>query len=256
MTKSNIPPHIAKFISSQQMESLETQQCVIELGKALVKELEIEPGSDTLSRWLVHYIAELMVKLENAGEDQKSQLQQQCFESILTLWQHRSSFKSGHRPFESFEPILRTIAALDPENRNSYYQFWNQRELDESVLSDDVKQWTELAVGLDHAARTWIKFALDQATQHALDEKTSSWLSKAKGLPQDQELEVIIQLAGEASETIHDDNIKKLNCNKTKQFKEMLERLESFIEISDYIKTQLKNNIKILEQSLLDKSEA
>lgn len=182
------------------MENLETQQRVIELGKALVKELDIEPGNDTLSRWLVHYIAELMVKLENAEEDQKSQLQQQCFETILTLWQHRSSFKNGHRPFENFEPILRTLAALDPENRNSYYRFWNQRELDDSVLSDDVKHWTELAVGLDHAARIWIKFALDQATQHALDEKTSSWLSTAQGLLQDQELEVIIRLAGKTSE--------------------------------------------------------
>ena len=230
------------------MESLETQQRVIELGKALVKELEIEPGNDILSRWLAHYIAELIIKLENAEEERKGQLQQRCFETILTLWQNRASFRNGHRPFENFEPILRTLDALDPENRSSFYRFWNQRELDDSEFPDDVKHWTDLAVGLDNAARIWIKFALEQATQYALDEKSSSWLSKSAGLVQDRELEVIIQLVEEASAPNTDDNIKKFNSDMIKQFKEMLEKLDGFIEISEYIKTELKNKIKILEQ--------
>lgn len=230
------------------MESLETQQRVIELGKALVKELEIELGNDTLSRWLAHYIAELIIKLENAEQERKGQLQQRCFETILTLWQNRSSFRKGHRPFENFEPIFRALEALDPENRNSFYRFWNQRELDDSELSDDVKHWTDLAVGLDNAARIWIKFALEQATRHALDEKTRLWLSNAKELMQDQELKVIFQLAEEASASNTDDNIKKLNSDKINQFKEMIKKLDGFIEISEYIKAELKNKIKILEQ--------
>jgi hypothetical protein len=153
------------------MESLETQQRVIELGKSLVKELGNDLGNDTLSRWLAHYIAELITNLENVEEEQKVQIRQRCFETILTLWQYRSSFRNGHRPFENFEPIFRALEALDPENRNSFYRFWNQRELDDSEFPDDVKHWTDLAVGLDNAARIWIKFALEQATQHALDEK-------------------------------------------------------------------------------------
>ena len=54
----NIQPQIAKFISSQQMVSSEIQERAISLGKALVQELELEPGVDTLSRWMAHYVAE------------------------------------------------------------------------------------------------------------------------------------------------------------------------------------------------------
>ena len=80
------------------MELLETQQRVIDLGKVLVKELGFEPSYDTLSKWLAHYIAELITNLESEEGDKKIQSQQHCFETILTLWQHRSSFANGNRP--------------------------------------------------------------------------------------------------------------------------------------------------------------
>ena len=43
---------------------------VLDLGRALVEELGLDPGVDTLSRWMAHYIAELIedaetVKVEN-----------------------------------------------------------------------------------------------------------------------------------------------------------------------------------------------
>lgn len=95
------------------------QAKVIHLSKALVEKLKLEPGVDTLSRWMAHYIAELIAALENADDINKPQVQQKCFETILTLWQNRSSLPSGHRPFENFEPILKTLDALNPENSDS-----------------------------------------------------------------------------------------------------------------------------------------
>ena len=92
---------IAKFISSQRMASSEMRKRIINLGKALIEELGLDPGVDTLARWMAHYIAEQMTIAENATGDDKIEAEQHCFETILKLWQHRSSLPNGRRPFES-----------------------------------------------------------------------------------------------------------------------------------------------------------
>lgn len=232
------------------MESLEIQQRVIELGKALVKELDVEPGNDTLSRWLVHYIAELMVKLENADEDQKSQLQQRCFETILKLWQHRSAFENGHRPFENFENILKTLETLDPENPNPFYLFWHQNGSDDFEFPNDAKQWVDFALRLDYMVRVWINFALNQAVQTSLDEKSIEWLMKAKKLFPDQEIEVIIRLTEELLESTGIDDIKRNKLDKIDRFKSRLEELNVFIKLSQNVKKDVMNKLQNLEQSL------
>jgi predicted glycoside hydrolase/deacetylase ChbG (UPF0249 family) len=153
------------------------------LGKALIEELDLEPGVDTLSRWMAHYIAELLAKLENVKGDEKAQVQQHCFEIILTLWQHRSSYRDGHRPFENFEPIFKSLEALNPETPHPFYRFWQHEEKENlEFRADDVKHWIDMAKGIDGAARVWIKFAISQAAQKALDGKTSHWLNKSIGL--------------------------------------------------------------------------
>jgi len=233
------------------MEHSETQQRVIELGKALIKELNIEPGNDTLSRWLAHYIAELLTNLENDESDKKIQLQQQCFETILTLWQHRSSFANGRRPFENFELILRTLESLNPENPHSYYRFWQQQERDDSdSIASDIKNWTDMAVGIDNAARVWIKFAIDQAVRNALDEKTCSWIEKSVNFTPDpdEELEVIIQLAPESCAKVDSDDTKKINFKRIKQFEANLEKLDAFISFSETIRAEIISELKTLKE--------
>ncbi len=88
--KANINHPTAKFISSHKTDDSEMKEQVISLGKALVKELELEPGVDTLARWMAHYIAEQIAIAENATDDKKVEAESRCFETILKLWQHRS----------------------------------------------------------------------------------------------------------------------------------------------------------------------
>ena len=58
--KQDTDHRIAGFLSSQQMENSEIQKRIINLGKALVEEIGLDPGVDTLARWMAHYIAEQM----------------------------------------------------------------------------------------------------------------------------------------------------------------------------------------------------
>ena len=79
---------------------------VMALGRRLVCELGIEEATDTLGRWMAHYIAELMDVVENCPPEERGGAQRACFKAILELWSHRAEFPNGVRPFRELEPIL------------------------------------------------------------------------------------------------------------------------------------------------------
>ncbi|WP_443661983.1 hypothetical protein [Clostridium sp.] len=79
------------------------QKRIINLGKALVEELGLDTGVDTLARWMAHYIAEQMGIAKDAKETEKVKAERRCFETILMLWQHQSFISNGRRPFDSQE---------------------------------------------------------------------------------------------------------------------------------------------------------
>jgi hypothetical protein len=179
------------------MESSEIQKRIINLGKALVEELSLDPGVDTLARWMAHYIAEQMTIAKNATGDEKIKAEQRCFETILKLWQHRSSLPDGKRPFEDFEPIFQVLARLDPENPNPYF-YSNPKshsseteDIDKDL--DQVQMWLDIAQGIDQSARILLEYVFHQAALNATDEQLITWLESAFALsPRDGDISIII----------------------------------------------------------------
>ena len=97
------------------MESLETQQSVINLGKRLINNFK-DDEVDEITAWMCNYIAEKILLAEQTdNEDTK----QECFDTILKLWERHSSFPDGKRPFENLEPVLETLNSLNPSNQNT-----------------------------------------------------------------------------------------------------------------------------------------
>lgn len=225
------------------MEQSETQERVINLGKALVQELGLEPGVDTFSRWMAHYIAEQIATAENTTGDEKAKAQQCCFETILTLWQHHSSLPNGHRPFENFEPIFRALNGLDPDNPQPFYRFW-QKETDDELESpaSEIKEWIDLALGIDDAARVLIDFAIKQAAANAVDEKTSAWLMNAANLSDADDITIIRIISGDLDEQ-HSDNLLHLREQQKKSLKSKIEKLEAFLELSQTIRLELIDDL-------------
>jgi len=88
------------------MVNSETLVRAISLGKALVQELKLEPGVDTLSKWMAHYITEQIAIAETTTASEKIEADQQCFETILKLWKHRSSLPNNRYPFKNFKPLF------------------------------------------------------------------------------------------------------------------------------------------------------
>jgi hypothetical protein len=170
---------------------------IMNLGKRLVDELNLDPGVDTLGRWMAHYIAELIETAEKADDIDKAEAEQKCFDTILKLWDHRSSMPNGKRPFENFEPIFNVLEKLDPENKQSFYYSKNEKSLEPENLNKiekDLNHWLNVAEGIDRVARIWLEYVLEQAMLCATDEKTKEWLENSIVLQETYELSIISRL--------------------------------------------------------------
>jgi hypothetical protein len=229
------------------------QQRVFNLGKALVQELGLEPGVDTLARWMAHYVAEQMELAKSAAGDAKREAEQRCFETILTLWDHQSSWPSGRRPFESFESILRTLERLDPENRNTFFYrspvFPSPESGDTGESGDEVQQWLALALQIDEAARVLIEFVFQQAALAATNEKTIEWTENLAGLPTSADVSIIVHLAHLGAGNEHEEAEELENRLKKEKLMSRIGQLDVLIGFGQELRAGFVNQLENLTQN-------
>lgn len=214
---------------------------ILEIGKLLIKELGLEPGDNTLCRWMAHYIAELIEDAETATAEDRPKKLAKCAEMVLALWKHRHELPNGKRPFEDFEPIFRAIESLDPDNDTPRYFRAVRDPIDKTEESPECRKWLELADGLDYSAKLLIRYCLEQASQDALD-KSQEWvkLTEANGLEDRIEFPVIrfVTAEGElANESGTDERQRKL-------LEDRINRLNVFKNLADELASELRQKLK------------
>lgn len=169
--------------------SLTRSSAVLELGKKLVAQLDCE--DDLVASWMAHYIAQRIEEAEDASAEAKLAAEDACAKAILELWQYRSSLPSHLRPFGELEPIQRTLASLDVDRTDYRYHPTILREAATADADEDVKEWIELAIGLDYSARLLIQSALRAAAQRAASQ-AEPWVELAGRASADEGVERII----------------------------------------------------------------
>ncbi len=197
----------------------------------------MDPGVDTTARWMAHYIAEQIERAENSTGAEKKEAEERCVETILKLWKHRLSFPRGSRPFENFEPIIRTLARLDPENERHFF-FENRKEKKDGV-PEEVQKWLDIADGIDEAARVWLKYVLEQAALAATDDSTIEWLENSVALQEDDHFSVIFR-------DLHNDiwgEGQKQNEKKRKTIISRIKKLEAFSELNQLLLDEYRNEL-------------
>ena len=225
------------------MDSSETPHKIISLGRQLVAQLSVHDRTDIFSRWVAHYVAEQIAAIEISTGQEKAAAEKQCFDAILTLWSHRNKLPDGLRPLESFEPVLRALARLDPEEpRSMYYHF--QRSPETTEEPSEVSQLVDFVISLDRVARILIEFALDLATAKALRPETKSILENAFPSQMANDLHSIRQL----TQRMEAGNYS--NTDTLRQKKERFEELEKFCSLCESVKDEMKAEIKAAEAAL------
>jgi len=235
------------------MENSEMQKRIINLGRALVRELSLDPGVDTLARWMAHYVAEQIVTVEDATGDDRIEAQQHCFTTILELWQHRSSLPNGRRPFESFEPVLRALERLDPENPAPYYSFAKpslpSSELDDSGEdSGEVERWLDVAREIDQAARVWLEYVFHQAALNAADEETIAWVENAIGPLAGDDIAIIVRLIHSDPESASEETAELERSNKQEKLRSRIQQLDAFIDLSRGLRAMFLTELETMGQ--------
>lgn len=223
------------------------------MGKNLVKELKLDPGIDTFSRWMAHYIAEQMEIAKNETGDAKAEAEQQCFTTILRLWGQRSSWPRGHRPFVNFEPVFRALERLDPENPNPYYYsspIYRSSEADDSVdESDEVKQWLDNAFAIDQTARIWLEYVFYQASLKAIDAKTITWLENALGLPEDHDASIIVRLLDADADNESENTADQEQQTKREKIESRIKQLDAYVEFNQNLRDAYVTELETMAHS-------
>ncbi|MEC5211381.1 hypothetical protein RCH20_002465 [Psychrobacter sp. PL15] len=226
---------IAKPSSYLQMESLETQQSVINLGKQLIDNFK-DDEVDEITAWMCNYIAEKILLAEQTDNEGTKQ---ECFDTILKLWERHSSFPDGKRPFENLEPILETLNSLNPNNQNSRYLSNPFAQFSLAENDTDSKNWLEISKVLDKTARILICFCIDQAIKETIDENTKNWLNEISQLLEDPIISFRFLYP--------DEDESKANQDKIESLRGKLAIVEEFKLLSENIVRAIEDEISDLE---------
>lgn len=223
------------------MENSETKQKAINLGKQLVAELGRGTELDTLSRWMAHYLGELITAADEASGANKLQLQQRCFETILTLWKHRAFFPDGRRPFEEYESVLQALASLSPEEPPRYYgHFAKGFNAANTKTAEKTKSSMDLILGIDHAARVIINELVALEFDENSDENGKSMLENASAVSPGLDINTLNQLmenSRNARKNIDPDDVRREILLKR------IEKLSAFGKLAKLYEKKLKRQI-------------
>lgn len=237
------------------MAHSEMQKEVINLGKLLVKELGLEPGSDTLSRWMAHYLAEKIKLCESSEGEEKAKIEQECFNLILKLWKHRWTLPNGRRPLEDFEPLLNLLQRIKPEHEEPYWYPTipiphNHRDEKEPPAENTVQFWIDVADQIDIIARTWMWDAFQRAAAIAETPDTKKWLETAVGYPDDYDRRAIrIVYADEDANLTEEQRLLDFHTKyKIEKLNNRIANLERFAKLNEFLITDYKQQLEQIQK--------
>lgn len=200
---------------------------IIELGKTLVKELELQDSIDTLSRWMAHYLAELMLKAENAtSTKEKSTLEKECCEIILKLWKERESLDENLQPLSSLKETLTILNTL------------KQKEVSFFGMIDRNKNkgsWADFVDKINENSKDIIGISLAFSLTNEKFQKSKMWQEKHSAMLTSEENTIIDTLDALLRDYStyflngHDEvSIRTMKPNERTDY--VLKKLQSLIE--------------------------
>lgn len=227
------------------MENSETKEQVINLGKTIVQELGLEPGVDTLSRWMSHYIAELIKSAETSSADEKDKLEKECLETILKVWEKRAYYPDGRRPFEEFESVFHALQSLAPDSNKPFYRPLSDyiEADDESEHETEVANWLKRTIEISKFTKRLQRYCLSKAFHSAKTEKTKKWLEHVKDPDLFEDTKAIIELKWYSEEFSGMSEEEQDKVLQTKGIESLLSDIDKQIDLLNKIKNTLQKKV-------------
>jgi len=115
------------------------------------------------------------------------------------------------------------------------------------VVSDEVKKWLDIAMGIDQVARVWIDFVLTQAALCASDPDTIKWLENSKNTDNIKDSAILrrIILTDFALKNEMNDQMRKQT--HIESIRNKVDKLLEFREFNETLISLFENEITKLE---------
>lgn len=142
-------------------KSIQTKN-LIELGNTLIKEYGLNESSDILSKWMLHFLAELFEKYNQSDREEKNSISIEIKETILKLWslRYERSYEKG--VFKNVDSLLETLDKLKCNNDNVFISHFispHKRKI-ESAESGTPDYWYSKALNISESSKILIRDAL------------------------------------------------------------------------------------------------
>lgn len=149
---------------------------VLELGTLLAAELE---QTDTLGRWVAHYLAERMTGLEQKNGSERSLAEAEVADLILRLWSLRRQLPGKRLPLAEVDEVESAIARLTPGRRP--WAYFGAFAIDTEPSTEDTETSATLTTALlvDRLAGDLVHGLIGRAAALA-EENSAAWIKQAE----------------------------------------------------------------------------
>lgn len=205
-----------------------SEEEIIKLGKKLVKELGLEYSTNTLARWMSHYLAELIQNIEKAeSKEEKKVLQQECCDIILKIWSQKENLPIT-RPLDNLKSIIEILGVIIEEKKVEIFPRW----IEYNSLPQNNK-WASFVDLVKNNSEKIFNRVLEVNLHEDLLSKDKEWLKENKNfLTQDEInfLALIDVMNTEFSKGIVDLNNFELLDDNTPRIEFLFNDLENLID--------------------------
>lgn len=134
-------------------------ESLIELGKRLVQEFKLEDKTDTLSQWMLHYLAELFERYDlSTSPEEKRTASVDIRDTIFKLWEFRYEQAHSQSSFKNIEKLVSTLRKLNLDNDDVFYTSLREyRDVEETKDHNSPEYWYKYALKIDKASRLLIR---------------------------------------------------------------------------------------------------
>jgi hypothetical protein len=148
----------------------------LELGRLLASELE---HTDTLGRWIAHYLAERMTRLQQKTESERAIAEAEVVDLILRLWALRRQLPGGRLPLAEVDEVEAAIARLAPGRRPWAYFGAFAADTEPSTEATEASTTLKAALLVDRLAGDLVHGLIGRATALA-EADEAVWVTQAE----------------------------------------------------------------------------
>ena len=132
---------------------------LIGLGKRLVEEFKLEDKTDTLSQWMLHYLAELFERFNvPISPEEKRIAALEIKDTIFKLWEFRYQQSHSQSSLKNIEYLISTLKKLNLDNDDVFYSGLRDfRNVESTLDQSSPDYWYRYALELDKASHILIR---------------------------------------------------------------------------------------------------